>query len=325
MTDSKMANKKLLLLDVDCGVDDAQAMMMALAAPNVQILGITCCHGNTTIDNVCRNVLRVLKVCQRTEIPVFRGACRSLLGQTLNASDYHGKDGLGDVPDPNAPGLEHVQTEHAVTAMIRIVTEHTGQISLVAVGPLTNVALAIKMDPTFSTKLKHLYIMGGNMEGRGNTTICGEFNFVSDPEAASIVLNQFACPIYIATWEYAKRHFLPWEFFHEWINQGTEKACFMKAITENSGKYAKIKQSDKEVHRREGFVSCDSFAVAAAIDGSVVTEYMQCGVSVELQGELTRGMMVLDTLNLQKKQNRAFIMVKCDLEKLKQLMMPALK
>ncbi|XP_078078532.1 inosine-uridine preferring nucleoside hydrolase-like [Mustelus asterias] len=320
-----MESKKLLLLDVDCGLDDAQAIMMALAAPNVQVLGITCTHGNTTIDNVCRNVLRVLKACQKSEIPVFRGACGSLLGQTLNASIYHGKDGLGDVPDPNAPGLEHLQSEHAVNAMIRIVTEHSSQISLVAVGPLTNVALAIKMDPTFSTKLKHLYIMGGNMEGRGNTTICGEFNFMSDPEAASIVLNQFVCPTYIATWEYTLRNSLPWEFFNEWINQDAQKARFMKEITGHIGKYAKVKQGDEEVHSEAGFVSCDSFAVAAAVDETVVTEYMQCGVNVELQGALTRGMMVLDTLNLQKKQNRAFVMVKCDLEKFKKLMMSALK
>ncbi|XP_067889397.1 nucleoside hydrolase-like [Heterodontus francisci] len=320
-----MANKKLLLLDVDCGLDDAQAIMMALAAPNVQLLGITCCHGNTKIDNVCRNVLRVLKVCQRTEIPVFRGTCGSLLGQSVNAVTYHGKDGLGDVPDPNAPGLEHLQTEHAVNAMIRIVTEHAGQISLVAVGPLTNLAVAIKMDPTFSTKLKNLYIMGGNMEGRGNTTVCGEFNFVADPEAASIVLNQFICPTYIATWEYCLRYSLPWEFFHKWIDQGTEKACFMKKITGHCGKYAMVKKGDKEEHSQAGFVSCDSFAVAAVIDESIVTEYMQCRVTVELQGALTRGMMVLDTLNLLKNQNQAFIMTKCDMEKFKQLMTSALK
>ncbi|XP_072432699.1 nucleoside hydrolase-like [Chiloscyllium punctatum] len=266
-----------------------QAIMMALAAPNVHILVITCTHGNTTLDNVCRNVLRMLSVCQRTEIPVFRGTCSSLLGERLNASTYHGKDGLGDVPDSNAPGLDELQTEHVVNAMIWIVTEHTSQMTLIAVGPLTNVALAIKMDPTFSTKLKHLYIMGGNMEGRGNTTGCGEFNFISDPEAASNVLNQFVCPIYIVTWEYCLHHSLPWECFHEWINQGTEKARFTKKITEHVEKYTKVKQGDKEVHTQTAFVSCDSFAVAVAIDESVVTEYMQCNVNVELQGALTRG------------------------------------
>ncbi|XP_067841905.1 nucleoside hydrolase-like [Heptranchias perlo] len=317
--------KNKLLLDVDCGVDDAQALMMALAVPNVQVLGITCCHGNTEIDNVCKNVLRVLKLCQRSEIPVYRGAGTSLLGDQLTATHYHGKDGLGDVPDPNAPGLEHIQVEHAVNAMIRKATEHAGQVSLVATGPLTNVALAFKMDPTFPSKLRHLYIMGGNMESRGNAKICSEFNFVADPEAAYIVLNHFACPTYIATWEYCLRHALPWEFFKEWVNQGTEKAHFMKMITAHSEKFSKTKQSSKELYFEPGFVSCDSFAMAAAIDESVVTDYMQCGVSVELQGSLTRGMMVLDTLNLLKKQNRAFVMTKCDIEKFKQLMMSALK
>ncbi|XP_059502761.1 nucleoside hydrolase-like [Stegostoma tigrinum] len=318
-------SKKLLLLDVDCGVDDAQAIMMALAAPNVQILGITCTHGNTSIEHLCKNVLRVLKVCQRTEIPVYRGADASILEDQLNGGQYHGKDGLGDVPDCNAPGLEHIQAEHAVNAIIRTVTEHPGQVSLVATGPLTNVALAFKMDRTFPSKLKHLYIMGGNMESRGNVAICSEFNFASDPEAAYIVLNHFACPMYIATWEYCIRHVLPWEFFEEWVNQDTEKACFMKKITAHSKKFAKGKQSKGEMYFEPGFVSCDSFAMAAAIDESVVTEHIRYGVSVELQGSVTRGMMIVDTLNLLQKENQAFIMTKCDVEKLKQLMMSALK
>ncbi|XP_067889402.1 nucleoside hydrolase-like [Heterodontus francisci] len=317
--------KKLLLIDVDCGVDDAQAMMMALAAPNVQILGVTCTHGNTEIENVCKNVLRVLKVCQRTEIPVYQGAGTSLLGAQLNADHYHGKDGLGDVPDPNAPGLEYLQAEHAVNAMIRIATEHPGQVSLVAIGPLTNVAMAFKMDPTFPSKLRHLYIMGGNMESRGNVTMCSEFNFAADPEAAYIALNRFACPIYIATWEYCLRHALPWEFFKEWVNQGTEKASLMKKITAHSEKFAKDRQGNRELYFGPGFVSCDSFAMAAAIDESIVTEYIRCGVSVELQGSVTRGMMIVDTVNLLQKQNKAFIMTKCDIEKFKQLMMSALK
>ncbi|XP_078078998.1 nucleoside hydrolase-like [Mustelus asterias] len=317
--------KKLLLVDLDCGVDDAQALMMALAAPNVQILGITCTHGNTTVENVCKNVLRVLKVCQQTKIPVFRGASKSLLESQLSASQYHGKDGLGDVPDPKAPGLEYVQAEHAVTAMIRIATENAGQVSLVAIGPLTNIALAFKMDPTFPSKLKHLYIMGGNTESRGNVTMCSEFNFAADPEAAYIVLNHFVCPIYIATWEYCLRHPLPWEFFKEWVNQDTEKACFMKKITAHSEKFAKAKQSNREMYFGPGFVSCDSLAMAAAIDESVITEYIRHGVSVELQGSVTRGMMIVDTLNLLQKENQAFIMKKCDVGKIKQLMMSALK
>ncbi|XP_032879133.1 inosine-uridine preferring nucleoside hydrolase-like [Amblyraja radiata] len=317
--------KKLFLLDVDCGVDDAQAIMMALAAPHVQVLGITCCHGNTSINNVCRNVLRVLKVCHKSEIPVYRGADVSLLGKELNAHLYHGKDGLGDAPDSKAPGLENIQTEHAVNAMIRIATAHAGQVTLVATGPLTNVALASKMDPTFPLKLKHLYIMGGNMEGRGNITVCAEFNFAADPEAAHIVLNYFACPMHIITWEYCLYHPLSWAFFEEWIHQGTKKASFMKKITAHSETIAKSKQGNRDLYIVPGFVSCDSYAMATAIDESVVTEHIHVGVSVELQGSLTRGMMVLDKSNLLKKQHRAFIATKCDMEKFSQFMMSALK
>ncbi|XP_067841908.1 nucleoside hydrolase-like [Heptranchias perlo] len=317
--------KKMLLLDVDCGVDDAQAMMMVLAAPNVQILGITCCHGNTSIENVCKNVLRVLKLCQRLEIPVYRGANIALLGERLHDPAYHGKDGLGDVPDPDAPGLDYIKDEHAVNAMIRIATEHSGQVSLIAVGPLTNVALAAKIDPTFPSKLKSLYIMGGNMEAKGNVRVCGEFNFVTDPDAASIVLSHFTCPTYIATLEYCLRHPLPWEFFRKWINQGTEKAQFMKKITAHTAEFATGNQGSKELYFGQGFVSCDSYAMAAVIDESVVTEQAQYGVSVELHGSLTRGMMVVDTLGLLKLKHKAFVFLKCDIEKLKQLLINALK
>ncbi|XP_078258252.1 nucleoside hydrolase-like [Rhinoraja longicauda] len=317
--------KKLLILDVDVGVDDAQALMMALAAPNVHILAITCTHGNTGIDNVCKNVLRVLKLCNRMEIPVYRGAGTSLLGVLHHAADYHGKDGLGDVPDPDAPGAEHLKSEHAVNAMARIVNEHPGQITFVALGPLTNVALAAKIYPTFPSKLKDLYIMGGNMEARGNVRVCGEFNFVTDPEAASIVLSHFTCPVYIATLEYCLRHYLPWDFYRKWVNHDSEKARFFKKISAHTANYTQGDVGSKGLLFGSGFVSCDSYAMSAAIDDSLVTERAQYGVSVEMHGSLTRGMMIVDTLDILKLQHKATIFLECDMEKYKQLMINALK
>ncbi|KAM4699330.1 inosine-uridine preferring nucleoside hydrolase-like [Discoglossus pictus] len=317
--------KKLLLVDVDCGVDDAQALMMALAAPNVEILGITCCHGNTTLENVCKNVLRVLQACNRLEIPVYKGASRPLLGQCLNASCYHGHDGLGDVPDPEAPRLDHLQKDHAVLAMLRIVNEHPGQVSLVATGPLSNLALAVNMDPTFCQKIKSLFIMGGNMESRGNTTVCGEFNFACDPEAAYIVLNAFDCPTYIATWEFTCHNKLSWAFHDEWIGQDTRKAEFMRKISAHSAKFIEQCSNNPGETWTGGFVSCDSYAMAAAIDDSFVTDAINCAVSVELSGTLTRGMMVLDIAGKLQKKQKVKVMNKCDLHKFKQLMMAALK
>ncbi|KAG2457328.1 IUNH hydrolase, partial [Polypterus senegalus] len=316
---------KLLLVDVDCGVDDAQALMMALAVPDVKILGITCVHGNTSLDNICKNVLRVLKVCNKLEIPVYRGLARPLLQEPLTPSDFHGKDGLGDASDPDAPGLELLQKEGAVEAMIRIANENEGQVCLVATAPLTNLASAVKRDPSFPKRLKGLYIMGGNMESRGNTTVCGEFNFAADPEAAYIVLNEYLCPTYIATWEFTCYHNLSWEFCSEWMNQDTDKARFMKKIFAHSIKHSEYIESEDEMLAVCGFISCDSYAMAAALDHSFVTQACTCAVSVELSGKLTRGMMVVDNMGMLKKEHKVTIMRKCDLEKFKKLMMAALQ
>ncbi|KAF7645502.1 hypothetical protein LDENG_00203580, partial [Lucifuga dentata] len=263
---------KKLLVDVDTGVDDAQAIMVALASPNVEILGITCTHGNTSLENACKNTLRVLKACNRLDIPVYRGASQPLLAHKLHAEEFHGKDGLGDIPDPDAPGLECLQKEEAVPAMIRIVNENPGEVILVATSPLTNLAMVVKMDPSFPKKLKGLYIMGGNTESRGNTTVCGEFNFVADPEAAYIVLNTYHCPTYIAPWEFSCRNHLPWSFCETLLAQNTDKARFMEKVSRYTRKVIQTGQKQEEVVAGPGFNSCDTYAMAAAIDDTLVTE-----------------------------------------------------
>lgn len=316
---------KKLLVDVDTGVDDAQAIMMALVAPNVQILGITCVHGNTSLENACRNTLRVLKVCGRLEIPVFRGAPEPLLGPSVNATGFHGQDGLGDAPDPDAPGLDLLQKEGAVEAMIRMINQHPGEVCLVATAPLTNLALAVKIDPSLPEKLRGLFIMGGNINSRGNTTVCAEFNFVADPEAASIVLSRFRCPTHIATWEFACENMLPWSFCGPWLAQDSDKARFMRKIFKHTMDAAQTERYRKEMVAGTGFASCDSYAMAAAIDEAFVTASEQVVVTVELQGTHTRGMMVLDTLGVLEKNHKVSVIRKVDLEKFQMLLMDSLK
>ncbi|GLD65446.1 inosine-uridine preferring nucleoside hydrolase-like protein [Lates japonicus] len=319
--------KKLVIIDTDCGIDDAQAIMMALAAPNIQILGITCVFGNAAVENVCQNVLRVLSVCERERIPVFRGSGGPLVGDSNSCSDHFGSDGLGDVLEDRDPQWEEkIQREHAVNAMIRLVSENQNQVSLVALGPLTNLALAVRLDPCFPQKLKDLYIMGGNMEGKGNVTICAEFNFATDPESAYIVLEEFLCPTYLASWEYSCRNALTWEFFEELINQDAPAACFMKTITSKCWAYSKEAMMNKrDVYFGPGFVSYDAYAMAACINGSVVTESIECPVRVELQGAMCRGMMVLDRTNALKKSHSVFVLSKCDVAKFGQLLMESLR
>ncbi|KAL7385630.1 hypothetical protein ABVT39_025454 [Epinephelus coioides] len=320
-----MMKKKKLLVDVDCGVDDAQAIMLALAAPNVELLGVTCVHGNTTVENVCKNALRVLQACNKLEIPVFKGAAKPILGNSLSAGHFHGQDGLGDTPDPNAPGLELVHKEGAVSAMIRIVNENPGEVSLVATAPLTNLALAVRMDPSLPSKLRGLYIMGGNTESRGNTTVCGEFNFAADPEAAYIVLNDYQCPTYLACWEFTCYSKLSWEFCDAWLAQDTNKARFMARIFRHSIEASQSERFEKEFVAGTGFISCDSYAVAAAVDDSFITESDQYPVSVELTGTHTRGMMIVDTVGFLKKAHKVFIMKKVDMKKFERMMMAALQ
>ncbi|XP_068446779.1 inosine-uridine preferring nucleoside hydrolase-like [Clinocottus analis] len=316
---------KKLLFDMDPGVDDAQAIMMALAAPNVELLGITCTHGNTPLDNTCRNALRVLKACNRLDIPVYRGCPQPVLGRKRHAGDFHGKDGLGDAPDPDAPGLELLQKRRAAQAIIKIVNQNPGEVTLVATGPLTNLAVAAQLNSSFCKNLKALYIMGGNTESRGNTTVCGEFNFVADPEAAFIVLDRYTCPTYIATWEFSCRNSLPWSFCDTWLAQDTEKARFMEKIYSYTRKMVQTERYQKELVSGPGFNSCDTYAVAAAIDDTLLTESDEVAVTVELEGAHARGMMVLDYMDMLKKKHKVFVMKTIDQEKFKQLMMNALK
>ncbi|XP_036969464.1 inosine-uridine preferring nucleoside hydrolase [Acanthopagrus latus] len=319
--------KKKLIIDTDCGIDDAQAIMMALAAPNVEVVGVTCVFGNGAVDNVCQNVLMVLSVCEREGIPVFRGSGSALVGASRSPTDHFGTDGLGDVIKEKDPKWEEkIQKEHAVSAMIRLVTENQNQVSLVALGPLTNLALAVRLDPCFPQKLKDLYIMGGNMEGKGNVSLCAEFNFAMDPESAYIVLEEYLCTTYVASWEYSCRNGLTWEFFEELINQDAPAARFMKTITSKCWAYSKEAMKNKrDVYFGPAFVSYDAYAMAACIDGSVVTEKIECPVRVELQGSIARGMMVLDRTNELKKSHSVFVLAKCDAAKFGQLLMESLR
>ncbi|XP_043854421.1 probable uridine nucleosidase 2 [Dromiciops gliroides] len=317
--------KKLLVIDVDAGVDDAIALMMALGAPNVEILGITCCFGNTSVDNVCKNVLRVLQKCNSLQIPVYQGASSPFLNN-LKSDNYFGKDGLGDIPDPDAPGLDKLQQEHAVPAMIRMISQLPGQVTLVATAPLTNLALAVKMDPSFPKKIKNLFMMGGNMNSRGNTDPCSEFNFAADPEAAYIVLNEFTCPTYIATWEFVCMYTLPWEFYEQWTSQNNQKAKFLKEINAYTVTCLKKHvQKCTTLFWTPGYMPSDCFAIAAAIDEDFITKAIVCSVSVELAGFHTRGMMVLDIDDKLEKKNKVSIMMECNVEKFKALLANSLK
>nr|XP_049610411.1 inosine-uridine preferring nucleoside hydrolase-like [Syngnathus scovelli] len=317
---------KRLILDVDTGVDDAQAIMMALAAPHVEILGITCTHGNTPLQNALKNTLRVLKMCNRLDIKVYPGFDEPLLGNKIHAGDFHGKDGLGDAPDPDAPGLELVQKTNAVEAIISISNQNPGQVTRVfQYGNVRGL-----FEP-FAIYIAHLDVSHNELlcfvahAARGNTTVCGEFNFLADPEAVFIVLERYTCPTTIASWEFSCRNSLPWSFCDSWLAQNTPKARFMETIYAHTRKMVQTDRYQKELVSGSGFNTCDTYAVAVAISDNLVTESEEVPVTVELEGKNTRGMMVLDYLDVLHKEHKVTILKKIDVEVFKQLLMNALK
>ncbi|KMQ91371.1 pyrimidine-specific ribonucleoside hydrolase riha, partial [Lasius niger] len=203
----KVEAPKSIIVDCDAGLDDALALIVLLAGHvdfKIEIKAVTCVNGNTNVDNVVKNVFRTLDVCECQEIPVYRGAYSPLLS-TPNAKEtasegYHGTDGFGDVYT-DQPDTSRLQKEHAVCALHRITSEDPGNVSVVCLGPLTNIAMAMKMYPEFINNVKEFFVMGGNSTGQGNITSQAEFNFYADPESAHIVLNSNAKQLWLLPWE----------------------------------------------------------------------------------------------------------------------------
>ncbi|KAL9981520.1 hypothetical protein ACROYT_G010228 [Oculina patagonica] len=316
--------KTKLIIDCDAGIDDAQAILLALSAEDVEVVAITCVAGNTPLDKVCVNVLKVLELCNRTDIPVFKGATGPLLGDLKDsASHFHGVDGMGDVEDIPHPDMSLLKSEHAVNALIRLVDQHPGEITLVPIGPLTNIALACRLDPNIASKLKNVVIMGGNYEAKGNTSVSAEFNFHFDVEAAHVVLNQLTCPVSMVTWEFSLNHAFPWEFYDHYCGQGTKKSDFAQKISNITSTFYKKKRTHS--HFGEGYTCCDPLAVAVAVQPEIVTKETSVYATIELHGHLTRGQMVVDWRGHLGQKPNVKIVQEVNLEAHKALMMKSVQ
>jgi len=173
-----------IILDVDTGVDDAFAILFAARHPDINLLGITCVDGNTNLKQVVANTLKVLDVAQAPEIPVSAGASRPLLGSSLYAEHVHGSDGLGDI---GAPASNRKPDKRPAVELIRDLIESSSEpVTLIPIGPLTNIALFLRSFPESAAKLKQIVLMGGSAS-EGNATATAEFNIWHDPEAAAVV------------------------------------------------------------------------------------------------------------------------------------------
>ncbi len=271
-------NPRRVVIDCDTGVDDAQATLLALRSPALEVMGITCVAGNTTLDKVVRNTLVVVEHSGK-EVPVFAGSAKPLLVPLHIAEYAHGSDGLGDIgfPDPHLA----VRGEHAVDFLVRTFMEADEPVHLITLGPLTNAALALMREPRLEQRICSLVMMAGGICG-GNVTAAAEFNVWVDPEAADVVFRTRIPKTMIALdpiMRYAT-------FSKENVDEleGSESPwCSMIA-----------RLLRERLKRWKGQVSPpDPAAMAVAIDPAMAKGH-DYHVTIETRGQHTRGMTVVD-------------------------------
>lgn len=304
-----------LIIDTDPGVDDAQAILMAAAHPNTKIEAILAVGGNVGIEHTVRNALALTEVVGQ-QIPVFAGCGPPLVMFQEDASEWHGADGLGGASFQ--PGGRQAETEHAAIALVRMATESPNELTLAAIGPLTNVAVALKLDPTLPQKLKRFVIMGGAVTGHGNTSsIPAEFNIYYDPEAAHIVFEAWAQAgklVEVIDWEATTRHGFPEATLMRWFEIDTPKAVFFKKILEKS-----VERNLKVFGRTEIFAA-DPLAMSVVLEPDIVTRAEQHNISVELVGTRTRGQTVVDWSDRHRLPINANIVLEVDMKRFHALM-----
>jgi purine nucleosidase len=261
---------------------------MALRNPNVDVLAITTVAGNVPVEQASRNALYTAQLCGST-VPVFTGAAAPLKRAHFGADWFHGRDGLGDheYPQPErAP-----EQKHASDAIVETIESHPGLV-VVTLGPLTNIALALQKRPTIAAKVSRFVLMGGNPCCEGNVTPSAEYNIWCDPEAAHVVARS-GLPVELVGWHLCRggavltlsdiQHVLgfnsPVSSFAVECNSRAQEAFFIQ-----TGEH--------------GISLPDPVAMAIALDPSVVTQQSEHFMDVETESELTRGMTVVDRLNV---------------------------
>lgn len=279
---------RTFLIDTDTASDDAVALIMALRAPDVRVIAITTVAGNVPVMQATRNALYTVELCQ-ANVPVYVGAEKPLLRTYQNATWFHGRDGLGDhnypVPrQPAAPG-------HAVDAIILTIEANPG-IVLVTLGPLTNIAMALAKKPQIAELVSRCVVMGGAPCCEGNVTPAAEYNIWVDPDAARMVVRS-GLPVELVGWQLSRGDAVIHDHdIARVLGFNTTLAKF--AIECNShARHAYKVQTDED-----GICLPDPVAMSIALDPTIGTDWSEHYLEVETQSELTRGMTVVDRLDV---------------------------
>ncbi len=293
---------------MDTGVDDALAILLALRSPELEVLGITTVSGNVSVARCTANTLLILEVVEAPDIPVVTGAAAPLARKAFTAAEVHGPDGLGGVTR-NYPIPSRQARQGATEFLLEMADRFPGELTLIATGPLTNLAAAIQRDGGAVRRLQSVTVMGGAIRVPGNVAPTVEFNFAVDPEAASIVLvaglNLTLVPLDVTEQIILTREAVE--------NAGNNRIqAFIREMT------AMTMVFHRDVEGFDGMFLHDPLAVGSVVDPSLVRGQAMA-VQVERRGELTAGMAVADLRRRSKATPTATVCQNVDVVRFMQI------
>jgi len=294
-----------IIIDTDPGQDDAVAILLALGSPELEVLGITCVAGNVPLPLTLRNARVICELAGRTDVKIFSGCDRPLKRDLVTAEYVHGKTGLDGItlPDPSMP----VQDEHAVDFIIDALRRHDkGSVTLVPIGPLTNIATAMQRAPDITDRIAEIVLMGGGCFEGGNVTPAAEFNIYVDPEAADIVFRSGV-----------KLTVMPLDVTHKALTTRPRIEAF-RALPGHVGPAVAswtdfFERFDMAKYGSEGAPLHDPCTIAYLLDSDLFTG-RQINVEIETQSELTMGMTVADWWGVSGRKPNAYFVGGIDAE-----------
>jgi len=293
-----MSTLQKLIIDTDPGQDDAVAILLALTSPEIDLLGITTVAGNVPLALTEVNARKICDLAGRQDVPVFAGADRPLEGELVTAEHVHGRTGLDgpDLPNPVTP----LQTVHAVDFIIETIrAEPAGSVTIAPIGPLTNVALALRRAPDIGPRIRQIVMMGGGCFEGGNITPAAEFNIFVDPLAAAEV---FAAGIPITM--------MPLDVTHKAMTTAARTAAIRATGTRAAIAVAEMleffERFDEEKYGSDGGPLHDPCTIAWMLRPDMFSG-RHCNVEIETASPLTRGMTVIDWWQVSGRPHNAFV------------------
>ena len=301
-------NARKVILDCDPGIDDALALMLALSLPGLAVVGITVVCGNVPVEKGVKNALKILELMNRTEIPVYAGEARPLVRPYVDAMDTHGEDGLGEAgfPDPSVS----CSSQDAVSFLAdRLSAEE--ELSVIALGPMTNLARLLERSPEAFARIQELVSMGGTYKSHGNCSPVAEYNYWCDPDAAAKVYEAYASMPELSG---KQIHMIGLDVTRK-IVLTPNLIEYMKRIHPVlGGKIEAITRFYLDFHwQQEGIIGCvinDPLAVAYFADRSLCSGF-DAYTAVETEG-ISYGQTLVDAYDFWKKPHNSYILTETD-------------